>query len=254
MPPSVSVVPTGTFRLLQGVRVPGLSKRNVRIYLPSGYEPSQQRPSLWMFDGQNIFGDEGSFSRGWHVHDAVDRFGRGRVAPVVVGIDHGGEARIDELSPFRDGKQGGKCDALLDWMVVTLMPRLRRELGVTAGPKDVIIGGSSMGGLAAMYAHFKHPAAFGGALCMSPAFWFAKKAVLGFVEGQPIPWTSRIYVDCGVREGAGAMFAVVEEMVAQLVARGYADDRLMWRPDPRGSHNEANWRRRLPKALRFLLP
>ena len=38
-----------------------------------------------------------------------------------------------------------------------------------------------MGGLAAMYAHFKHPAAFGSALCMSPSFWFAKKAIFRFV-------------------------------------------------------------------------
>jgi hypothetical protein len=41
-------------------------------------------------------------------------------------------------------------------------------------------------------------------------------------------------------------------MTAHLAGRGYDDDRLMFRPDSRGAHNEASWRRRLPKALRFL--
>jgi hypothetical protein len=30
-------------------------------------------PTLYLFDGQNVFGDEGSFAGGWHTHAAVDR-------------------------------------------------------------------------------------------------------------------------------------------------------------------------------------
>ena len=45
------------------------------------------------------------------------------------------------------------------------------------------------------------------------------------------------------------------QMVAQHPAIGVEsvpDDRLMWRADPRGTHSEAAWRRRLPAALRFM--
>jgi hypothetical protein len=45
---------------------------------------------------------------------------------------------------------------------------------------------------------------------------------------------------------------VVAAMAAHLAGRDYDDDRLMFRPDAKGAHNEASWRRRLPKALRFL--
>lgn len=43
-------------------------------------------------------------------------------------------------------------------------------------------------------------------------------------------------------------------LAALLAARGLspAARQLLWRPDQRGSHNERAWRRRLPKALRFL--
>ena len=40
--------------------------------------------------------------------------------------------------------------------------------------------------------------------------------------------------------------------VEHLTARGWDSDRLMWRADARGTHSEAAWRRRLPKALRFM--
>ena len=30
------------------------------------------------------------------------------------------------------------------------------------------------------------------------------------------------------------------------------DHHLHWHPDPRGHHNEKSWRRRLPRALRYL--
>ncbi len=116
--------------MLESLEVPGLAPRRVRVYLPAGYERQEQRPSLFLFDGQNVFGDEGSYSGGWHVHRAID--GLRKVArPAVVGIDHGGEARLDELSAWSDGKKGGKADLLLAWMTEILMPRLRLELGIS---------------------------------------------------------------------------------------------------------------------------
>jgi hypothetical protein len=47
------------------------------------------------------------------------------------------------------------------------------------------------------------------------------------------------------------MIKSVERMAELLRARGYGNDRLLYRPDARGTHSEAHWRRRLPKALRF---
>src|SRR5256885_11007089 len=49
---------------------------------------------------------------------------------------------------------------------------------------------------------------------------FRSRAIFGFVAAQSIPWTSRIYLDCGAREGRGAMYPIVENMVEHLRARG----------------------------------
>jgi enterochelin esterase-like enzyme len=80
--------------------IPLLSPRHVRVYVPPHDAGGAPAPVLYMFDGQNLFDDEPSYAGGWHLHRSVRALGlKHRRAPVIVGIDHGGTARIEELSP-----------------------------------------------------------------------------------------------------------------------------------------------------------
>jgi enterochelin esterase-like enzyme len=242
----------GQLHVLGPLAVPGLAPRPVRVYLPSTFEMGAPRFTLYMFDGQNLFDDAPSYAGGWHLHRAIETLARGRrSAPVVVGIDHGGSQRIDELSPFPTTGSAGLLDGLLDWLVERLVPRLAAELPLIGGPVGAVVGGSSMGGLAALYAHFRHPRSFGGALAMSPSLWVHRGEILRWVRAQPPPHMSRIYLDCGVREGRGALLRQATALADHLTRRGYDRDHLRFRADPRGAHSEASWRRRLPGALRF---
>jgi len=246
---------TGEVNVLGPFAVPGFVPRHLRIYLPRGYSPAQEGGNfaLWMFDGQNVFGDEGSFSGGWHLHEAVERMARpGRQLPVVIGIDHGHAERIRELSPFDWEGEPGQITLFLDWITGTLMPVLRAALGLKEGAVGAVAGGSSMGGLAALWSHFHYPHAFGGALAMSPSLWLADRALFADLQAQPAPPLSRIYLDMGGREDKGRMLPLAAALAEDLKSRGWDADRLLWRPDAKGGHNEASWRRRLPKALRFL--
>jgi len=253
LPGSLSRMRAGEVNVLGPFEVPGLAPRRVRVYLPRDYTPARPALALYMFDGQNVFDDAPSFSGGWHLHEAVERLARtGRSVPVAVGIDHGSAARIQELSPFEILGKPGQASLLLDWTTGSLMPALTAELGLVPGPLGAMVGGSSMGGLCALWSHFHYPHAFGGALAMSPAFWIADRAIFADIRKQPTPELSRIYLDAGGREDKGRLIPLVAAMAIRLADRGYDADHLMWRPDARGSHNEASWRRRLPKALRFL--
>src|SRR6185436_3901318 len=199
-------------------------------------------------DGQNVFDDEGSFAGGWHAHRAAERVvTKKRPAPIVVGIDHGYGARQYELLPFAGSRSRGAF----------LRGRLARDVRLRFGIPDVparwVVGGASLGGVAALYAHFAAPEVFGGALCMSPSFGITGRRLFDWVAAQPLPWTSRIYLDCGVREGRGTTLPRVAAMARLLRSRGYGENRLRFRRDARGRHDEVSWRRRLPGALRFLL-
>ena len=234
-----------------------MASRRVRAYVPEAAPAGTKRPVLVLFDGQNVFGDQGSFAGGWHAHQAVDRLVAWKpVAPVLVAVDHGGAARIDELTPFHGGRHGGKLDALLSAIVDQLLPRVHDELDLQYGPSGHAIGGSSLGGLAALHSHFRRPEVFGGALCMSPSLWFTRLEVFDFVAAQSNPYKSRVYLDAGHREGGGRMLPLVASMAAHLEGRGWHTDgagdlRVLLRPDSRGGHDERAWRRRFPKALRF---
>jgi predicted alpha/beta superfamily hydrolase len=243
----------GEIHVLGPLAVPGFDPRRVRIYPPRSWEPAVPHAALYLYDGQNVFGDEGSYSGGWFAHEAVEKLARfGLPLPVVIGIDHGGASRVNELSPFECQGCASQAELFLGWVTGVLIPALTAELNLLPGPHGAVVGGSSMGGLAALWSHFRYPATFGGALVMSPSFWVDEQAIFRDLAARPTPEVSRIYLDCGTREGRGSLLPMVAAMAAHLAARGYGDDRLLFRPDPRGAHNERTWRRRLPKALRFL--
>ncbi len=239
-------------KVLGPMRPDGLEReRSVRMWLPRGYDASRPHRVLVMFDGQNLFDDHGSFAGGWHLHRAVDGLATSkRRPPVIVGIDHGHEHRIHELSPFPVHGADGRLDALLQWIAQGVIPLVAQHANIALGPVNTAIGGSSLGGLAALYAHFRRPDVFGGAIAMSPSLWVGKGAIFDFVAQQSTPAISRVYLDCGHREGR--MIVLAERMAGLLEARGYAARQFMWRPDPKGSHSERAWRRRAPKALRFM--
>ncbi len=230
--------------------VPHVGARYVRVYIPSG-PATGARPVLYMFDGQNVFHDEPSYAGGWHLHRTAQRFvAQKRVAPILVGIDHGGAARVDELGGWAKGD--GRTDALLDWMGATLLPRIRADHGAASDPAQVGVGGSSMGGLGALYAHFKRPELFGLVLAMSPSLWFGSGKIFDFIGDAAKPWTSRIYLDAGGLEGGGRMLAAAQRLADHLRGRGWDEGALRFVAAKRGTHSEKHWRRRAPLALQFL--
>jgi len=240
--------------------IPGLEgERLVRVHVRRGAQSGarrrgvDKRPLLVLFDGQNVFDDEPSFSGGWYVHAAVDRLSPARHhVPIVIAIDHGGEQRINELGPFVAGGRGGKAETLIEWIGAVLLPDARKTFPIVDGPVGVCVGGSSMGGLASLYAHFRRPDLFGGVVSMSPSFWFGQRALFSFITKRETPPVSRIYLDCGLREGGGNMAPLVARMAEHLTHRGYGPDKLKLVLDPRGAHGERHWRRRFPAALRFM--
>lgn len=240
--------------LLGPYSVPGFEgERNVRVYLPKEGAQAETSPVLYVFDGQNIFHDDPSFAGGWHLHRAVrDLVDGGLVAPVLVGIDHGGSSRLDELSPFPGDGSAGKLEQLLGWITDEIVPQVQKQFGVRSDPAGTAIGGSSMGGLAALYAHFRRPDVFGAALCMSPSLWFAGEKIFEWIAAQQMPQSTRLYVDAGAKEDNGSVLRNGQRLVDHLRERGCSEGSLLWYPDEDGAHCEEAWRRRAPAALQFL--
>ena len=235
--------------------IPGLTgPRRVQVFLPPG-AGAQPLPVLYLWDGQNVFDDAGSFAGGWRVHEAMRaRVRRGRRPAVIVAVDHGHEHRIGDYAPFGTKRFGpGRADLLLAWVADVLVPRIARELPVRAGPEHTLVGGSSMGGLVSLWALLTRPDVFGRALVMSPSLFLARDGILSRLARHRLPAGHRLYLDGGEREMNGAFRAELPRVAAAALHAGLRDDDVRVRVDPKGRHTEADWRRRLPRALDFLL-
>ena len=229
--------------------------RRIWVYLPPDYGKSDRRyPVLYMHDGQNLFDRATSFAGEWRVDEALEKLFRERnFSVIVVGIDNGGERRIDEYSPWRNEAygRGGEGDAYIRFIVETLKPYIDSHYRTL--PNETGIMGSSLGGLISIYAGFKYPETFRYVGAMSSAFWFNPE-IYDFVRNAP-EGPEKIYIDWGTLEGSdpSGMIETNRKMVDVLTERGYVEgENLLVIEDEGATHNEYYWSRRFPDAVLWL--
>jgi predicted alpha/beta superfamily hydrolase len=244
----------GTVRVLKDVESPQLGNtRDLYVYLPPSYDSSDRRyPVVYMHDGQNLFDRATSFAEEWQVDKTLEMASAEGLETIVVGVPNTGKARIHEYSPFTDPRGGGSGDHYLEFLVDTIKPIIDADFRTLPHRLTTGIAGSSMGGLISLYGFFKRPDIFGFAGVMSPALWFAKRAVLRFVERAPFV-DGRIYIDCGTLEGYTEV-QDVKRLRDVLLDKGYRERRDLFVVIEKGAgHDERAWARRLRKELQFLL-
>ena len=188
------------------VEIPGIEgERPLTLYLPPDYllDPQQSYAIAYLFDGQNLY-DRSEWPMGWNLHYILDqRAAAGLEVPIVVGIHHGVN-RDEELCPWPAEKgQTPRGDELLDWIVGQLHPELCEQLRIDDRPEMRMIGGSSLGGLLALYAGFRHSDFFGKVMSMSPSLWVGDGAVYDYIAEAAFLHNLdflRLYIDCGALE------------------------------------------------------
>lgn len=247
-------------RTSQNVSIPGIAgERPLRVWAPA----KAPKGLAVFFDGQNTFADHGTLAGGWHVHRYFEaRQQAGQAVPLVIALHHGPQ-RDQELSPFAPfPDQPGLGALVLSWVQNTLIPALQNEFQTTFAAEDNLIGGSSLGGLLALYGLFHHATLFQRALVMSPALWPDRFAIFQDLMMCLPAENAKIYLDHGQKEGPaedpkqlGQILFEQSKLMADLLdVLGFVPgERLLWHADPEGEHNETAWRRRLPSALDFLL-
>ena len=193
--------------------------------------------------------------------------GRMREA-ILVSVDNNGSERIREYTPPDDAvvtnpSQMGLADKYTQFLRYNVMPFVRaryrildRVSGAPHAPQ-VIVAGSSMGGLVSTYLGVVYPGAFGNPGVFSPAFWAAPNFA---ARRDLVPWLGlRWFLSIGTAETSSGANADVYWNDAQRafnawLADGYAHGtELLFRAGCGQSHNEAAWSRLLPEYFAFCL-
>ncbi|NMH58515.1 alpha/beta hydrolase [Alteromonas ponticola] len=227
--------------------------RDVWIYLPPGYATSDTRyPVLYMHDGQNVFDSATSYVGEWEVDESLNQLAdKGWQVPIVVAINHGNEARVNELSPWHHEKYPdvvGKAYA--EFIVNQVKPEIDAQYRTLSGVSDTSVMGSSLGGLISHYMLVAYPDVFGKAAIFSPSFWFSQQA-FSFAESHPIPSTHRLLFIAGSEEGE-QMSNDMNSMVSLHLAQQHPQTNLYATTVLGGKHNEAFWKEQFAFAVKWL--
>lgn len=223
----------------------GVSKK-IWVWLPKEYASSEKKfPVLYMHDAQNLFDAKTAFAGEWNVDETLESMA---AQVIVIGIEHGNEKRMDELTPFPHEKyKGGKADVYLDFIVKTLKPEIDKRYRTRADVKHTGIMGSSLGGLVSFYAVLKYPDTFGKAGVFSPSFWFSDK-IYAFAEEQKSLKGKKFYFMCGDKEDE-KMVADMQKMAAiTKEKKGLTQEKVVMG----GEHNEKLWRENFGEAFKWL--
>lgn len=235
--------------------------REITIYLPPGYNDRDdvRYPVLYMNDGQNLFEPQRAFIPGqnWRLAEAADeKIGARTARPmIIVGIDNT-DSRIDEYTPTYDvaRKAGGKADDYARMIIEELKPIIDARYRTFPDAPNTALGGSSLGGLAALYLGLTHPAVFGHLAVMSPSVWWDQRAIVSTLDHFASPRRPRIWLDFGGREGAEGM-TNARLLRDRLRMNGWTnEDDFHYFEDRRADHSERAWAKRVPAVLEFLFP
>src|SRR5579862_959509 len=240
--------------------------RYLRVWLPPGYDDRQNAshryPVFYLNDGQNLFESATSFNGvEWQVDESSDRLIREGIVPplIVVGLDNAGTDRIREYMPYRSLQpvlmrvQGSRYP---DFLIKEVMPFVARNYRVATGPQNTGLGGSSLGGLIALYTVIVRPGMFGQLLLESPSLWASNRQIIKQSRSVKT-WPERMVLAMGTAEAGRpdrdrSMVDDVRELATILRRSGVDNKRLLVNIDESGKHNESAWARRFPEALSFL--
>jgi predicted alpha/beta superfamily hydrolase len=240
--------------------------RFLRVWLPPGYDDAgnegRRYPVLYLNDGQNLFEAATSFTGiEWQVDETAERLIReGAVAPmIIVGMDNATKDRIREYMPYRSMHpvmlrvQGRYYP---DFLMKEVMPFVECNYRVATGPENTGLGGSSLGGLIALFTVMAEPGAIGRLLLESPSLWASGRQLVRESRSVRI-WPERIFLATGTAEAGSAersrtVVDDVRELAAIMRRAVLSESRLRLVIKDGAGHNETAWAERFPEALQFL--
>lgn len=225
----------------------------VWLYLPPNYESSNDHyPVIYMHDAQNLFDDVTSFVGEWGIDETLNQlYKKTGKSFIVVGVENGGEKRIQEYTPWTHPKYGGGKGAIyVDFLANQLKPYIDANYRTKPEANQTAIIGSSLGGLISFYGGLKYPNVFGNIGALSTSFWFSDN-VNNFAKENANQQNTKLYLLVGGKEGE-SMVPDTENMSKLLLKDGFKKAHLKTKIVPEGKHTESFWKAEFLEVITFL--
>lgn len=241
---------------------------------------SPDRPTshlLIAHDGQNVFArDTSSNGRTWKMAQSAIRVSKrlGITPPAIIGVFHSRSSRnpwgrildLAPQDPFQNGVKSVEAkneislsdlqgNKYLEQITEVIAPAIATELALNLNTINKAIVGSSMGGLASLYAIGKRPDFFTTSLALSP-HWSAGETPLvdALLDALPDPGKHKIWMSRGTR-GHDAHYGPFQDYADQkMLQAGWREgENFITRVYKKSGHNERSWAKYLDQPMTFWL-
>ena len=237
--------------------------------------PSRSEHLLIAHDGQNIFDRKtATFFYTWKLAQTSLRVARdqGLKAPLVIGVFHSStkqnpHGRSKDLCPEDPFREGMKPSALpvvpvdelhgnsyLEQIFAEIIPKVAEITRTNYQPDRTAMIGSSMGGLATLYAAIKHSDKFHTALALSPHWVLAGNQLVDWIIPRlPNYEHFKIWMSRGTK-GLDTLYEPFQNRANQLmIESGWEPSRFVSKVFQRTAHNERSWSSYVAEPIRFWL-
>ncbi|PQJ76806.1 alpha/beta hydrolase [Polaribacter glomeratus] len=223
------------------------------LYLPPNYTSSAENyPVIYMHDAQNLFDNATSFAGEWAVDETLNElYKKTGKSFIVVGVENGGEKRIEEYTPWKHEKYGGgKGDIYINFLANKLKPFIDKNYRTKSEANQTAIIGSSLGGLISFYGGLKHPTVFGKIGALSTSFWFSDK-INAFAKENGKQTNTKLFLLVGEKEG-DTMVPDTQNIEKLLLETGFPKENIKTKIVAEGKHTESFWRAEFLEVITFL--
>lgn len=244
---------------------PKNADRPLHIWLPDDYDRTDAHyPVMYFFDGHNLFLDEdATYGKSWGMKQFLEQWGK---QMIIVGIEcgHDGEERLSEYLPYTAIGHFARFEptgeATMDWIIHQIKPVIDSRFRTIPFRECTAIGGSSMGGLMALYAAVRHNRWFSKAACVSTAMGFCMEPLMADLSDCALSPDTRIYLSWGSREARGAKAPHRGDRSSQTYHNNKAVADVLKKRKTAvkmecqvgGGHCEADWEKLVPGFMDFL--
>ena len=248
------------------IYTPTGKSRLLHIYLPDDYDRTfDHYPVMYFFDGHNLFNDsDATYGKSWGLKHFLDGWSKDMI---IVGIEcsHEGNERLSEYLPypavigyFTQFQTMGH--ATMEWIIHEIKPIIDAEYRTYPFRECTAIGGSSMGGIMALYGVIHYNQWISKAACISTAMGFCMPGLMKDLKESPMDSDTRIYLSWGTKEAYGLKDIHSEDTTSVTYKNHKAvyDCLLHKQASVRkfcqieGGHCEADWEKLVPDFMNYL--
>lgn len=229
--------------------------RKIWLYLPPDYETSTKNyPVIYMHDGQNLFDNQTAFAGEWQIDETLNTlFEQGDYGAIVIGIENGGNARIDEYTPWENAQYGGgEGPAYMEFIAQTLKPYVDANYRTRPAADFNALIGSSLGGLISTFGGVSNAGVFEKIGAFSPSYWIVENEMNNYITNSTADLSDmRVYFVASSNESA-TLADEIETVKNLLQNKGLTTDNTLVKIDNYGGHNEAYWSGEFAAAYQWL--